>query len=133
MAAHYGKQQIAELKQALSHIDKNSDEETKRKELGDALSKIGQNPSDEELKDMIDKVRASEEDTAQVPEFLSVAGLKIKETTEGGIKEVTRFFDKIGEGINSIGEKRDEDQSVEGPKDSEIEVIIYEAILMVFD
>ena len=51
-------EQIAEFKKAFSLCDKVGDETMSTKELGNLMKSIGQNPTKDELQDMIDEVDA---------------------------------------------------------------------------
>lgn len=53
-------EQIAEFKEAFSLFDKDGDGTITTKELGTVMRSLGQNPTEAELQDMINEVRASQ-------------------------------------------------------------------------
>uniref|UniRef100_A0A8C9PQB0 EF-hand domain-containing protein n=1 Tax=Spermophilus dauricus TaxID=99837 RepID=A0A8C9PQB0_SPEDA len=58
MADQLTEEQIAEFKEAFSLFDKDGDGTITTKELGTVMKSLGQNPTEEELQDMINEVDA---------------------------------------------------------------------------
>ena len=57
MAAGLTDEQIEEFREAFHLFDRNHDGTITSKDLGDVLKTIGQNPSEEETRKLIEKVR----------------------------------------------------------------------------
>jgi calmodulin len=67
----------------------------------------GQNPTEHELKDMIEEVDTDGNGTIDFPEFLSMMARKMQDTdTEEEIREAFKVFDKDGNGFISAAELR---------------------------
>merc|ERR1712188_198769 len=78
------------------------------KELGTVMRSLGQNPTEQELKDMIDEVDTDGNGTIDFPEFLSMMARKMQDTdTEEEIREAFKVFDKDGNGFISAAELQD--------------------------
>ncbi|KAJ4460240.1 putative Calmodulin-related protein [Paratrimastix pyriformis] len=100
-------EQIAEFKEAFSLFDKDGDGSITTKELGTVMRSLGQNPTEQELLDMINEVDADGNGTIDFPEFLTMMSRKMKDTeTEEEIKEAFKVFDKDGNGFISAAELR---------------------------
>ena len=94
-----------EFKEAMSLFDRNDDGKIVIEELGTVMSSLGQNPTDAELKDMINEVDADGNGFIDFPEFLVMMARKMKDTdSEEEIKEAFRTFDKDGNGFISKAE-----------------------------
>jgi Ca2+-binding EF-hand superfamily protein len=63
---------VSEFKKAFDLFDKNGDGRIPTKELGTMMRSLGQNPSDSELRDMIDEVDADNTGTIGFTEFLTM-------------------------------------------------------------
>lgn len=100
-------EQINEFKEAFSLFDKDGDGCITSKELGTVMRSLGQNPTEAELKDMINEVDADGNGTIDFSEFLSMMVKKMKDAdSEDEIKEAFRVFDKDGNGFISAAELR---------------------------
>jgi calmodulin len=98
-------EQIAEFREAFALFDKNGDGSITTQELGTVMSSLGQNASEEELKDMINEVDADGNGTIDFPEFLTMMARKLKDTeSEEEIKEAFKVFDRDGNGYISAEE-----------------------------
>ena len=94
-----------EFKDAFSLFDKNDDGKIVIEELGTVMRSLGQNPTDAELKDMINEVDADGNGFIDFPEFLEMMARKMKDTdSEEEIKDAFRMFDKDGNGNISKAE-----------------------------
>ncbi|CAJ0828569.1 17994_t:CDS:1, partial [Entrophospora sp. SA101] len=99
--------QITEFKEAFSLFDKDSDGTITTKELGTVMRSLGQNPTESELRDMINEIDADGNGTIDFPEFLTMMARKMKDTdSEQEIKEAFKVFDKDGNGFISAAELR---------------------------
>nr|XP_028602731.1 calmodulin-like protein 1 isoform X2 [Podarcis muralis] len=107
MAEHLSEEQIAEFKEAFLIFDKDGDGAITTKELGTVMRSLGQNPTEAELKEMIDKLDADGNGTVDFPEFLSLMARKIQNSDgEEEIRNAFRVFDKDGNGYVSAAELR---------------------------
>ena len=70
-------EQIAEFKYAFSLFDSNGDGVISTKELGTIMRSLGQNPTETELKDMIDEVDQDGSRCIDFPEFLTLMSRKM--------------------------------------------------------
>jgi calmodulin len=77
------------------------------KELGTVMRSLGQNPTEAELRDMINEVDADGNGTIDFPEFLTMMARKMRDTdSEEEIREAFKVFDKDGNGFISAAELR---------------------------
>ena len=120
---------VSEFKEAFDLFDKNGDGRIPTKELSTMMRSLGQNPSDSELRDMIDEVDADNTGTIDFTEFLTMMARKMKETdSEEEIKEAFKIFDRDGSGFISAAELRQVMTSLgEKLTDDEIDKMIREA------
>ncbi|VUZ39047.1 unnamed protein product, partial [Hymenolepis diminuta] len=100
-------EQIAELREAFSLLDKDGDGSITTKELGTFMRSLGQNPTEAELKAMINEGDMDVSGTIDFPEFLTLMTRKMKETDEEEeMNETFRVFDRDGNGYISAAELR---------------------------
>ena len=122
-------EQIAEFKEAFQIFDKNGDGSITTKELGTVMRSLGQNPSDDEIKGMIEKVDLDKSETIDFKEFLGLMATKMKEgDPEDALIEAFRKFDRDGNGKISKHElKYVMKMKVVELNDQEIQALIQEA------
>ncbi|XP_054446763.1 calmodulin-like [Pteronotus mesoamericanus] len=131
MAEELSKEQVAEFKAAFTRFDKNGDGTINVQELGDVLRTLGQNPTEDELKNIIAQVDTDGDGAISFPEFLAAMAKRMKSL--GGqldLQEVFRAFDLDGDGYITIDELKQAMARV-GQKLSqeELEAMIKEADL----
>ena len=113
-------EQAAEYREAFALYDANNDGTITVRELGQAMRQLGQDPTDEELADMINEVDADGNGTLDFDEFCNLMARNIKEgNPEAELKEKFKLFDKDGNGLidrdelksvmQQLGEKLSED------------------------
>lgn len=124
--------QIAELREAFSLFDKDGDGDISVKELGTVMRSLGQNPSDQELDEMIREVDVDGNGTIDFEEFLQMMARKMKETdTEQEIREAFSIFDRDSNGyitaselkyvMSNLGEKLTDEEVEEMIKEADID------------
>ena len=109
MADQLTEEQKAEFKEAFSLFDKDNDGIITAEELSTVMRSTGQNPTDAELKDMINEMDEDGNGTIEWDEFLKMMARKMKDTdmySEEEIREAFKVFDKDGNGSISDAELR---------------------------
>ena len=115
-------EQIADFKEAFQVFDKNSDGVITATELGTVLKQLGQEPTDEEIQDMVHEMDTNGNGTIEFSEFLIIMARKMKQNDlEEEIREAFRVFDQDGNGFISASELRHVMVSL-GEKLTDIEV-----------
>lgn len=100
-------EQIFEYKEAFSLFDKDSDGSITTKELGIVMRSLNLNPTEAELKEIIQEIESNGSNSIDFAEFLSLMAKKIKDIdTEEEIREAFKVFDKEGNGFISAAELR---------------------------
>ena len=121
-----------EFKEAMSLFDRNDDGKIVIEELGTVMRSLGQNPTDAELKDMINESDADGNGIIDFPEFLTMMARKMRYTdSEEEIKGAFREFDKDGNGyiskaelthvMTNLGERLTEEEAIEMIGEAEID------------
>ena len=86
-------EQIAEFKEAFQIFDKEGDGSITTKELGTVMRSLGQNPSDDEIRQMIIDVDEDNSETIDFKEFLGLMAKKMKENdSEDELIEAFKMF-----------------------------------------
>jgi calmodulin len=129
MTDNLTEEQIAEFKEAFQIFDKDGDGSITTKELGTVMRSLGQNPTEDELRKMIEEVDQDGSGTIDFREFLGLMARKMKETdTEEELIEAFKVFDRDGNGLISAHELRFVMASAgEQLTDDEIDEMIKEA------
>ncbi|XVF42181.1 hypothetical protein PTKIN_Ptkin01aG0339300 [Pterospermum kingtungense] len=124
-------EQIAEFQEAFCLFDKDGDGCITMEELAIAIRSLDQNPTEEELQNMINEVDTDGNGTIEFGEFLNLMARKMKEAeAEEELKEAFRVFDRDQDGYISPHELRQVMINI-GVKvtDEELEQMIREADL----
>ncbi|KAK8684716.1 hypothetical protein V6N13_040732 [Hibiscus sabdariffa] len=124
-------EQVSEFKEAFNFFDKDGDGCITVEELATVIRSLDQNPSEEELQDMIREVDADGNGSIEFSEFLSLMAKKMQETdAEEELKEAFKVFDKDLNGYISASELRNVMMKLgEKLSDEEVEQMIKEADL----
>ncbi|EOO00672.1 putative calmodulin protein [Phaeoacremonium minimum UCRPA7] len=123
------KEQIAELKDVFVSFDKNGDGVITAEELGTVMRSLGQNPTDEELHDMISEVDIDNTGSIDFNEFVEMMARKVKAgDIEEELKEAFKVFDRDNSGTISAAELRQVMLSIgENLTSEEIDEMVREA------
>ena len=88
-------------------FDKDGDGSITTKELGTVMRSLGQNQSDDEIRQMIIDVDEDKSETIDFKEFLGLMAKKMKENdSEDELIEAFKVFDRDGNGKISAHELR---------------------------
>ncbi|OMO55375.1 Calcium-binding EF-hand [Corchorus capsularis] len=98
---------IVEFQEAFCLFDKDGDGCITMEELAIAIKSLDENPTEEELRNMINEVDIDGNGTIEFGEFLNLMARKLKEAeAEEELKEAFRVFDKDQDGYISPNELR---------------------------
>ncbi|VDM42555.1 unnamed protein product [Toxocara canis] len=98
--------ELIEYKEAFRLFDKDGDGSISSKELGVAMRSLGQNPTEQELQDMVNQVDIDGSGTIEFAEFCQMMKRMDKETDGEMIREAFRVFDRDGNGFITADEFR---------------------------
>ena len=129
MVENLSEERITEFKAAFELFDKDRDGAINNKELGTVMRNLGQNPSDEELKQMIKEIDLDGNGVIDFNEFLYLMVKKMKgNDTEEELLEAFKVFDRDGNGYVTSHELRNVLMSLcENTTPEEVEEMIKEA------
>ncbi|KAL9447687.1 hypothetical protein AB3S75_015209 [Citrus x aurantiifolia] len=123
--------QIAEFQEAFCMLDRDGDGCITIEELAVAIKSLDQNPTEEELRNMISEVDVNGNGTIEFGEFLNLMARKMKENeAQEELKEAFKVFDKDQDGYISPNELRHVMMNIgEKVTDEELEQMVREADL----
>jgi len=99
--------QIKEFKEAFKLFDRDGDGQITSAELGTVMRSLGQNPTEAELRDMVQEADEDGNGHIDFEEFLAMMARKIKEVDSvDELREAFRIFDRDGDGYISADELR---------------------------
>ncbi len=108
MAENLSEQKIEEFRSTFDLFDKEKKGKIKSKELGVVIRKLGQNPTDNELKEMIDEIDTDKNGTIEFTEFLGLMDRLMKDVeSKESLIQTFKVIDKDLTGSISTGELRD--------------------------
>ncbi|KAJ3210011.1 hypothetical protein HDU83_000179 [Entophlyctis luteolus] len=124
--------QISEFKEAFSLFDQDGDGLIANAEIGTVIRSLGQNISQQELRDLIKEVDSSKRGAVDFPEFLTMMARKLKDGDNAAdIKAAFRMFDPSGSGyvlakelrhvLTSMGEKLSGEEVDEMIRDANVD------------
>ncbi|KAL2130343.1 hypothetical protein VTI74DRAFT_6569 [Chaetomium olivicolor] len=118
--------QVAQYREVFEIFDKDGTGDITADELGQVMKELGLNPSDEELRDLINEVDLNKDGVISFDEFLALMSQNVKELdTEQELINAFRVFDKDGSGTISSDELRNVLKSLgENLTDAEVEEMI---------
>jgi calmodulin len=99
-------EEMEEYKEAFKLFDKDGNGSISSKELGVAMRSLGQNPTEQELLDMVNEVDIDGSGTIDFPEFCQMMKRMNKENDSEMIREAFRVFDRDGNGYITADEFR---------------------------
>ncbi|CAF1334724.1 unnamed protein product, partial [Didymodactylos carnosus] len=105
---HFTEEQIQEFRQAFLLYDKDSDGAISPKVLGSVMRTLGQNPTEDELKGLINEFDCEGKGLIDFNEFLQMMAKRANEheSEEDELREAFRVFDKNGNGFIKVAELR---------------------------
>ena len=100
-------EEIENFREAFKIFDKNDDGSITIQELGVVMKSLGQNPTEDEMKEMIKDIDADGDGEIDFPEFLTVLARKMKETDpEEELMQAFKALDKDSDGLIPVPEIR---------------------------
>ncbi|GAX73998.1 hypothetical protein CEUSTIGMA_g1448.t1 [Chlamydomonas eustigma] len=133
MFEHITEEQLAEFKEFFSLFDKQGNGYITIDELGPAMRSLGQNPSQQELNEMVLEIDADGTGTVDFHEFLMLMDRKMQTNTneEEQIRDAFKVFDRDGNGSISatelkhvmcnLGAKLSEDEVMEMIQEADVD------------
>ena len=107
MVENLSEERITEFKAAFELFDRYRDGAINNKELGTIMRNLGQNPSEEELSEMIKEIDLDGNGVIDFNEFLYLMVKKMNTNdTEEELLETFKIFDRDGDGFVSSHELR---------------------------
>ena len=125
-------QQRKDFQDIFDQFDKDKDGKISAKELENDMVSMGQNPTNEEIKEMMEEADLNKDGKIDFEEFLSLMTRNSPETqTEDEVINAFRVFDKEGNGLISsaelkhimmtIGDKMTEEEADEMVNEADID------------
>lgn len=115
-------EQIHLYKEAFSMFDENGDQTISEKELRSIMKTLGQNPTEAEIKDLIEEVDEDGNHLIDFEEFLVLMAKAVKDQDmQEMCVEAFKMFDKTGKGLLNINDLKNVLQNF-GDKTNEAEI-----------
>ncbi|BCS24045.1 translation elongation factor EF1B gamma [Aspergillus puulaauensis] len=107
MAASLSQDQISQYRDVFKIFDKDGNGHITAEELGEIMGSLGQNPTETELKDMVDELDLDRTGTIDFDEFLVMMSRKVKDADpEAELRGAFEVFDQDKNGTISADELR---------------------------
>ncbi|OJJ59963.1 hypothetical protein ASPSYDRAFT_44365 [Aspergillus sydowii CBS 593.65] len=107
MAATLSEDQISQYRDVFKIFDKDGNGDISAEELGEVMRSLGQNPTETELKDMVDELDLDRTGTIDFDEFLVMMSRKVKDSDpEAELRGAFEVFDQDKNGTISADELR---------------------------
>ena len=104
MTQQFTEEELAEYKEAFDLFDKDRDGAITTKELNEVMTALGQNPTEEDLKKMLQEVDTDGNGIIDLNEFLTlITRHQENSDPEKDMLDVFRMFDKNGDDLLSFG------------------------------
>eukprot|EP00092_Neocalanus_flemingeri_P009708 GFUD01010456.1.p1 GENE.GFUD01010456.1~~GFUD01010456.1.p1 ORF type:complete len:176 (+),score=62.40 GFUD01010456.1:114-641(+) len=103
MVAKHTKDQVETSMEAFKLFDQDGDGTITTEELRDVMNSLGRNPTQEELKDMINEMDVDGNGTIDFTEFMAMMDREMKDED---LREAFRMFDVDGNGLIDAEELR---------------------------
>ncbi|KAK0396115.1 hypothetical protein QR680_001570 [Steinernema hermaphroditum] len=125
-------EQLEEFKEAFELFDRDGDGRITADELGTVMESLGQNPSRQELQDMVNEIDEDGNGTIELEEFVRMMSRKVLESeNERELREAFQVFDKDNDGYISarelsfvmcnLGEKLSEEEVIDMIKEADLD------------
>ncbi|XP_052237197.1 calmodulin-alpha-like isoform X1 [Dreissena polymorpha] len=128
MTDHLTEEQVKEFKKAFNMFAHDGDGCIPTEWLGAVMKQLGQHPTKEELRDMINEMDSDGNGTIEFPEFIKAMG---KKASEDELRAAFNHFDKDGNGtiqaselkeaMEQLGERLTDDQFHEMMRECDID------------
>ncbi|EDW16096.1 hypothetical protein AWZ03_004805 [Drosophila navojoa] len=100
-------EQIAEYKEAFALFDKSNTGMISVRELGNLMRSLGQNPTDAELRDLVNEVDTTGNGSIEFVEFCNLMSKQsVDSDADEELREAFKIFDKDEDGFISPAELR---------------------------
>lgn len=120
--------QILEFKEAFNLFDRDLNGHIDKAELKHVMEKLGQNPTEQEVDQLLAEVDSNSNGKIEVEEFLALMSTKMKQKDdEEEIKEAFKVFDRDGNGVVDAKELKIVMKSLEHLEDAEVDDMIRSA------
>ncbi|CAO1393485.1 unnamed protein product [Diamesa serratosioi] len=138
-------EQVAEFKEVFMLFDKDEDGSITMTELAVVMRSLGQRPSENELRNMVNEVDMNSNGMIEFNEFLQMMSLKLREgNSEDELREAFKVFDKDGNGVitstelrrvmTNLGEKLSEAEVEDMIKEADVDgdgMVNYDEFVMI--
>jgi calmodulin len=126
------REQVEEFKEAFELFDKDGDGRVTARELGVVMRSLGHEPTEEELRDMVNEIDIDGNGTIELEEFVKMMSKKVQtDENEKELREAFQVFDKDQDGfispyelrfvMQNLGERLTEEEVVEMIREADLD------------